>query len=304
MPPTNLPSLIGTLGRLTAPRADHGESSAPPRAWSGIRRSTRSSLTSACGPRSICLGACRWSRQRMSWTWVAGPEMSPSTWPRAGRLPQSSAWTARPRCSPRRRPGGLQMGSGGHVDWQLANLQEWHAGAPVDVLFSNAALHWLGHHDTLFPALFAQVAPAGVMAVQMPRNFDAPSHRIVADLAASSRWSRQLGDFVKPSPVHPPAASFGMADGLRCTRRDLGDGIPAAAPPPAAGAGMDQGTYLRPLLDRLSPAEQNECRRRVCGTCGRGVPGRSGRRHVVPVPAAVPDRHPVAACPRRRRRRH
>ena len=102
----------------------------------------------------------------------------------------------------------IAMGPGGHVEWQRANLEEWRADAPVDVLYSNAALHWVGNHDTLFPALFAQVAPAGALGVQMPRNFDAPSHRIVAELVGTSRWARKLGDLVKPAPVHPPAAYF------------------------------------------------------------------------------------------------
>jgi trans-aconitate 2-methyltransferase len=152
----------------------------------------------------------------------------------------------------------VRMGPGGHVHWQLANLREWHAGAPVDVLFSNAALHWLGQHDTLFPALFAQVAPAGVMAVQMPRNFDAPSHRIVADLAASSRWSPQLGDLVKPSPVHPPAAYFAWltACGARVAIWETEYLQPLRGPRPVLE--WIKGTYLRPLLDRLSPADQNE----------------------------------------------
>ena len=42
----------------------------------------------------------------------------------------------------------------------------------VDLVYSNAALHWLADHATLFPrALCAIVAKGGALAVQMPSNF-------------------------------------------------------------------------------------------------------------------------------------
>jgi len=152
----------------------------------------------------------------------------------------------------------IAMRAGGQVEWQLANLQEWHADAPVDVLYSNAALHWLGNHDTLFPALFAQVTPAGALAVQMPRNFDAPSHRIAGDLASSSRWVSQLGDLVKPPPVHPPAAYFAWltASGARVAIWETEYLQPLRGARPVLE--WIKGTYLRPMLDRLSPVEQIE----------------------------------------------
>jgi trans-aconitate 2-methyltransferase len=56
-------------------------------------------------------------------------------------------------------------------------------GAPQpDVLYSNAALHWLGDHDTLFPRLAGFLGAGGCLAVQMPLSWDAPSHRIMRDL--------------------------------------------------------------------------------------------------------------------------
>ena len=62
------------------------------------------------------------------------------------------------------------------VYWQHADVATWTPPAPVDVLFSNATLHWLDDHAALFPRLLSTVAPAGALAVQMPRNFGEPSH--------------------------------------------------------------------------------------------------------------------------------
>jgi trans-aconitate 2-methyltransferase len=41
----------------------------------------------------------------------------------------------------------------------------------------------------------------GVLAVQMPRNFGSPSHRIAAELAADPRWRDRLASRVRVDPV-------------------------------------------------------------------------------------------------------
>jgi trans-aconitate 2-methyltransferase len=68
------------------------------------------------------------------------------------------------------------------IDWLEADAGSWRPAAPVDLLFANALLQWLPAHADLLPALFAQVRPGGVFAVQMPCNFDEPSHRLMREL--------------------------------------------------------------------------------------------------------------------------
>jgi len=92
--------------------------------------------------------------------------------------------------------------------WIRADIGEWRADAPVDLLFSNAALHWLGAHDRLFPSLVGQLADDGVLAVQMPSNFEAPSHTILRDVARSARWRDTAGAHVLVDPVHAPVRYF------------------------------------------------------------------------------------------------
>lgn len=78
------------------------------------------------------------------------------------------------------------------VDWFEADIANWSPTEPVDVLFSNAALHWVGDHDTLFPRLIGFLRPGGVLAVQMPHNFDSPSHRLIDETIESGPWRARL----------------------------------------------------------------------------------------------------------------
>ncbi len=80
----------------------------------------------------------------------------------------------------------------GRLEFVQADLREWVADQPLDVLVSNAALQWVPDHQRLIPHLAGLVAPNGWLAVQMPGNFDAPSHTILHDVCSNQRWAAQL----------------------------------------------------------------------------------------------------------------
>jgi len=90
---------------------------------------------------------------------------------------------------------------GGGVAYALADMAAWRADPPADILFSNAALHWLGDHAGLFPRLLGQLAPGGWLAVQMPHNHYAASHTIMAEAAAAGPWAGVLAPLAGRFPV-------------------------------------------------------------------------------------------------------
>ena len=96
------------------------------------------------------------------------------------------------------------------VDWLHADLSAWTPAKKFDVIYSNAALHWLPAHDKLFPKLIDCVAPGGILAVQMPRNFEAPSHTLIAETALNGPWRSKVGHLVTPPPVQGPAFYHGL----------------------------------------------------------------------------------------------
>ncbi len=87
------------------------------------------------------------------------------------------------------------------IDWRQADLAAWRTTQPFDLVFSNAALHWLDDHAALFERLAGAVAPGGVLAVQMPSNFSAPSHVLMHELALEAPYHAHLETVLRPAPV-------------------------------------------------------------------------------------------------------
>ncbi|MDH5773024.1 MAG: methyltransferase domain-containing protein [Rhodospirillaceae bacterium] len=98
------------------------------------------------------------------------------------------------------------------INWKLDDIDEWSLnkkGKKFDIVFSNAALHWLGGHKNLFPRLMTRVNSGGMLAVQMPNNFSAPSHKLMAQTISDDPWAELLKDIAPPTPVAWPAAYKG-----------------------------------------------------------------------------------------------
>lgn len=74
------------------------------------------------------------------------------------------------------------------LNWTVSSVEAWDPDAHLDLIFSNAALHWVDDHKTLFRRLRSSLADGGVLAVQMPDNWAAPTHRIPADVLDSGDW--------------------------------------------------------------------------------------------------------------------
>jgi trans-aconitate 2-methyltransferase len=86
---------------------------------------------------------------------------------------------------------------GGPAWFTLGDVREWRPGPDVDVLVTNAALQWVPEHRDLLRR-WARELPAGAwIAMQVPGNFGAPSHRLLYELAG--RYG--IGDALREAPV-------------------------------------------------------------------------------------------------------
>lgn len=161
------------------------------------------------------------------------------------------------------------------VRWQQRSIAGWSAGAPVDLLFSNAALHWLPDHGALFPHLARQVAPGGTLAVQMPRNFEAPSHTAIADAVRAGPWRAALEPLLAPPPVAAPAFYYEtllpFADTLDLWETEYLQVLQG----PDAVKEWTKGTWLKQFLERLQGAERDAFEADYAARVARAYPRRA-----------------------------
>jgi trans-aconitate 2-methyltransferase len=94
--------------------------------------------------------------------------------------------------------------SGGSIEWQQRSIETWRPASPPDVIFSNAALHWVPDHAHVFPHLMSLLAPQGVLAVQMPhRDGHQPFVESLYDVVKRGPWYERLRDLIPPSQNAP-----------------------------------------------------------------------------------------------------
>jgi len=149
------------------------------------------------------------------------------------------------------------------IEWREADLAAWASSpspAACDLVFSNAALHWLDDHATLFPKLFAAVAQGGALAVQMPSNFAAPSHVELHAVATGARWRARVGDRARPVPVASAIQYFDwlapLAGTIDAWTTEYLHVLPRALEGDHPVVAWTRGTALTPFLSALDPDEQ------------------------------------------------
>lgn len=85
-----------------------------------------------------------------------------------------------------------------------ADIADWAPSQAPDLIYANAALQWVGGHEQLIPRLFAALAAGGVLAIQMPDNFEEPSHRLMREVAQMPAFAAHIdvqtvrGRFLRP----------------------------------------------------------------------------------------------------------
>jgi len=143
------------------------------------------------------------------------------------------------------------------VEFVQADVSRWRPTQPLDVLYSNATLQWIPDHDALIADLLEALAPGGWLAIQMPRNFDAPSHTCVSDTIEGGPWRARLEPHLRRRPVAEPqhylrllhARSASLAIWETVYLQVLHGDDPVAE--------FTKGTWLRQFLDRLQEPERS-----------------------------------------------
>lgn len=165
------------------------------------------------------------------------------------------------------------------ISWEQVDVAAWQPQARFDLVFSNATLHWLDDHPALFARLARNIDAGGVLAVQMPRNFTAPSHSLMHELASSPPWREALAALLRPQPVLSPEAYYSLlaavARSLDIWETEYLQVLEGENPV----AEWTKGTWLAPLLAALAPEQraafESEYRNRVARAYPRRQDGRT-----------------------------
>lgn len=83
-----------------------------------------------------------------------------------------------------------------------------------DLVFSNAALHWLPDQEGLLARLVTALTESGQLAVQVPANHDHPSHLAAAAAAAEPPFQEALAGYIRQSSVLSPEKYAALLDRL------------------------------------------------------------------------------------------
>ncbi|SLN67631.1 Trans-aconitate 2-methyltransferase [Roseivivax jejudonensis] len=153
-----------------------------------------------------------------------------------------------------------------------SDLVEWAPDRPPALIFANATLHWVGGHDTLVPRLAEMLAPGGVLAVQLPNQNNAPSHRFWTQIADELFPGRS--DPAKRPRILLPAEYFRMLAPLGRVSlweteyyQELapdGEGHPVRR--------FTEATFARPILGALNEQERTQLIAAYEASIGKAYP--------------------------------
>lgn len=93
------------------------------------------------------------------------------------------------------------------IDAELGTVQGWHPAPDTDVVISNAVLQWVPDHPALLAERVPELPAGAWIALQVPGNFEAASHRAIRELAATPRWRAALepAGLLRPRDILDPA---------------------------------------------------------------------------------------------------
>jgi trans-aconitate 2-methyltransferase len=166
--------------------------------------------------------------------------------------------------------------------WIAADIADWNPDRSYDLIFSNAALHWARNHETLLARLVSFLASDGVLAFQVPRNFDEPTHTIAEDLAKEPRWAGNLAASREWWTVLAPESYYAILEPI-AARLDLWETryLQQLKGPDAAYRWV-LGTGLRPYVDALAGEDRDDFLAEYRTRAARAYPQRANGVTLLP----------------------
>jgi trans-aconitate 2-methyltransferase len=167
--------------------------------------------------------------------------------------------------------------------WILADAANWRPDARYDIVFSNAVLQWLPHHESLIEKLYACVHSQGALAVQIPANYNSPLYRAILRVAARPEWKDTLEGCEARLTYHPVGFYYDLLSTLS-SRFYVWHTIYYHVM--ASHQGLIDwyaSTGMRPYLERLANQEQRRAfQAQILEACRPDYPAQADGRILFP----------------------
>ena len=196
----------------------------------------------------------------------------PQRWPDA----VVEAWDSSPEMVQAARERG--------VDAAVGDVRTWTPKPDTDVVVSNATLQWVPEHAELLVRWAGQLSAGSWIAMQVPGNFDAPSHQAVRTVARRAPFANPLRDMpFRDGKVVDSAAGYAnrltdagcTVDAWETTYiHELTGEHPVLE--------WITGTALRPVIDRLSDEAWQQFRQQLIPLLAEAYPRRPDGRTFFP----------------------
>ena len=185
-------------------------------------------------------------------------------WPSA----QIEAWDSSPEMVQAARARGLTA--------RLGDVRVWTPAPDTGVVVCNAVLHWVPEHPELLARWPGLLSPGAWIAVQLPGNFDAASHRAVRDLAAQPQWATTLaGAALDRDAVLTPAAYAALLTDAGCVVDAWETTYVHQLSGPNPVLEWITGTALRPVRQRLDDSGWERFRAELIPMLDAAYPARA-----------------------------
>lgn len=248
----------------------------------------RSVVDLGCGPGTLTRTlADRWPDARIS-----GLDSAPEMIDRATATTATATAMTTPAAAADRRHGEIPQAAVrrgeiryARIRYAVGDVTAWRPAPDDDVVVCNAVLQWVPGHEALLTR-WAGLLPAGAwLAVQVPGNFDAPSHRALRAVAADERWRDRTAQLSRTDPVRDAAGYAALLADAGCEvdawETTYVHVLPVADPATHPVLSWLEGTALRPYHAALAgdgPAWSG-FRAALAGRLAEAYPVRDGRVH-------------------------
>jgi trans-aconitate 2-methyltransferase len=143
-------------------------------------------------------------------------------------------------------------------EWALGDIAMWSSTTPFDVVFSNAALQWVGDHEALLPRLFGQVAPGGALGIQLPAAMYASIRGMIHEVADDPEWSSRMEPARAALTIEAPCVYYDLLAPLARSVDVWETEYHHVLESPSAIIEWISSTGLRPFLDELDSDDERE----------------------------------------------